>query len=196
MPTGDEWEERWREDNTPWDLGGVTPALDAWCKENPIRDQDILVPGCGRGHDAHYMSKRGARVVALDISPEALETARRAYPDSRVQWQVGDVTAVRTENSYDLVWEYTCFCALEPSMREPYFQGLARSLKPGGTYQGLVFHKVPDPENGPPFQIEPDAFHRLLGNHFEPAEFEADTIRSVKSRRGSEIWFRCLKKSY
>jgi len=189
MADVEDWRKRWRDKETPWDLKGVTPALIALVKRGPVAGLDVLVPGCGRGHDAHFMGRRGAEVVAVDIAPEALETARRIYPASPVSWQCRDVTTMDYQARFDLVWEYTCFCALEPGMRDAYLDRVAAALKPGGRYIGLVFAKVPNPEAGPPFQIEPEAFHALLSARFTVDAFEPYTERSVKPRRDSEIWF-------
>ena len=187
------WDARWQEDNTPWDLSGVTPALVAWRKGYGRKKEQILVPGCGRGHDAHFLSKSGASVTAVDFAPGALAAARQAYPDARVDWQQADVTALGWENRFHRVWEYTCFCALLPDVRKDYFGNLHKALMPGGVYWGMVFQEVPSPDNGPPFQIEPDAFRALLASFFHVEVFEEKTDRSIKARRGSEIWFEAVK---
>ena len=185
----EDWQKRWRDKETPWDLMGVTPALIGLVKERTVAGLDVLVPGCGRGHDAHFMARRGATVEAVDFAPEALETARRIYPASPVTWRCEDVTKMAYRDRFDLVWEYTCFCALEPSLRNDYLDRVAAALKPAGSYVGLVFAKVPQPEQGPPFQIDAQAFRALLEDRFTIDGFEPLTERSVKARRGSEIWF-------
>ena len=187
------WDAHWHEENTPWDLAGVTPALVAWHKAHGRKGEEILVPGCGRGHDAHFLSKGGALVTAVDFAPKALEAARNAYPQSRVDWQQADVTALTWESRFDRVWEYTCFCALSPSIRIDYFRNIQKTLTPGGAYWGMVFLAVPEPEDGPPFQVEPTEFRALLEAFFRVTAFEVETARSVKARRGSEIWFEAVK---
>lgn len=189
----EDWEGRWRIADTPWDLGGVTPALVDWCRRHELRGQRVLVPGCGTGHDAHFLSKRGAEVVGLDHAESALAAARAAHPATRVSWQSGDVRAMRFERGFDRVWEYTCFCALAPDSRRDYLRRVRASLHAGGVYWGMVFSSVPRPESGPPFQIGPGPFQRLLATFFEVVEFERQTPRSVKPRRGTEIWFATRK---
>lgn len=186
----EQWDARWNEDNTPWDMGGVTPGLLAWVRENSVKDTKVLVPGCGRGHDAVYMAKDGAQVTAVDYSSSALAAAKAAYPDSPVDWQQADVTALPFHDQFDLIWEYTCFCALQPHQRETYLDQVAQALKPGGRFIGITFLRVDKPE-GPPFAIEPEALRDMLTARFEVNEFEAPTNRSVKPRSGKEIWFAC-----
>ncbi len=188
--TAGQWNARWLDANTPWDLQGVTPALIDWRRRHDVKGRRILVPGCGQGHDAHYLAKAGARVVAVDFAPEALAAARRAYPHSAVDWRTMDATRMSFPTAFDRVWEHTCFCALDPSQRDAYLDRVHRALEPGGVYWGLVFSSVPKPDSGPPFSIEPAAFERLLARFFGSAvELELETPRSIKTRRGSEIWF-------
>ena len=183
------WDKRWREKNTGWDLGGVTPALIAWVKDHPVSKTAVLVPGCGSGYDAHYLAKQGADTVALDFSSSALEHARSLHPDSRVRWLEQDVTRLAFDAAFDLVWEYTCFVALHPHQREAYLAGLARALRPGGRYLGMVFQAVPNPDQGPPFQVDPDDFRALLERFFTVERIQVPAPHSIKPRRGAEIWF-------
>ena len=56
---------------------------------------------------------------------------------------------------FDLVWEHTCLCALDPAARSEYIAGVRSALKPEGTVAG-VFYMDPDldpGETGPPFGI-------------------------------------------
>ena len=46
-------------------------------KQCDIQDKKVLVIGCGFGDDAMYAAKMGAKVSALDISPESLDLAKR-----------------------------------------------------------------------------------------------------------------------
>ena len=189
MPERADWEDRWHNEETPWDLGGATPALVAWAKENDVAGKRVLVPGCGRGYDAHFLAKKGAIVTAVDLSEKAIAAARATHPGSRVDWRQGDVTALEERDTYDLVWEYTCLCALDRALLDAFIACMHRVLVPGGAYFGLTFHTVHDPEHGPPFQIKPEALRALLGAHFEIEALEADTTRSVKPRLGAEMWF-------
>lgn len=185
-----QWDARWQDRNTPWDLGGVTPALISWLPEQDLQGRDVLVPGCGRGHDAHYFSKLGAKVTAVDFAASALEAARQTYPNSAVTWCEADVTALPFEGAFDLVWEYTCFCALKPHQRQLYLENVQKALKPGGRFIGFTFLKVNKPE-GPPFAIDPKLLRSMLEQYFTIEAFEAPASRSIKPRRGAEIWFEC-----
>lgn len=192
--TPEAWSEHYQRQDIPWDLGGVTPALVAWAKKTDLKGKRVLAPGCGRGHDAHFLAKQGARVVGLDYSNDALEAAKEAYPNSSVKWVCGDATSYCADNAFDYIWEYTCFCALDPSLRPAYFANLAANMHGESQYLGMVFVKVPDPEGGPPFEVDTESFKALLEAHFKIKVMEVGTDRSVKDRFPNEIWFQVQKK--
>ncbi len=192
-PVQQEWAQKWSESQTPWDLEGVTPALVQWSQENILKGQRILVPGCGGGHDAHFLSKRSAVVTAVDFVPQALVRAQLNYPQSRTRWLQADVTALNHHDCYDRIWEYTCFCALAPRQRNAYGDQIRASLVSGGAYWGMVFATVADPHNGPPFAVAPDSFKEWLAARFEITHFEHPAPHSVKARRGMEISFEARK---
>jgi hypothetical protein len=52
-----DWDKRWRDNDTPWDQGDVTPALQELMEEKLVeipgfpRRGRFLVPGCGNVSD-------------------------------------------------------------------------------------------------------------------------------------------------
>ncbi len=47
-----------------------------------VEGKRVLDAGCGEGHLARALARRGARVLAIDASPRLIELARRADPDA------------------------------------------------------------------------------------------------------------------
>lgn len=188
-----QWEQVWQNGETRWDLGGVTPALVTFLREQPAHG-NVLVPGCGAGHDAYYWAKQGARVVAVDFAPSALAAAQARYQHTKITWTAADVTQLGYADQFDWVWEYTCFCALHPEARADYLDGINRALKPGGSYVGMVFSKVPK-DAGPPFAVAAADFRELLAARFTIEMFTDPAPQSIKPRRGREIWFHVTRSS-
>lgn len=56
-----------------------------------LRGARVLDAGCGTGAAAVEMAKRGADVVAVDISPALIAIARKRAPDAPVHWHAGDM---------------------------------------------------------------------------------------------------------
>ncbi len=77
-------------------------TADAW----PIPRGRALDLACGKGRNALFLAERGFDVVAIDISPIALEEGRRRAEERNlaVVWQQADLERIQLdENAYDLV---------------------------------------------------------------------------------------------
>ena len=164
------WDQRYREGRDGWELGAPTPPLDAFLRHDPRRPLppgQVLVPGCGRGHEAALLADLGFEAVGLDISREALGEARRLHGSERpglrwLQADLLDAAALRSagiaDGSLQGVVEHTCFCAIDPSRRADYLAAVTRLLTPGGWLLGLFWcHGRP---GGPPFGSDA---HQLEG---------------------------------
>jgi cyclopropane fatty-acyl-phospholipid synthase-like methyltransferase len=63
--------------------------------------------GCGEGKNAAYLAARGATVEAWDVSTLALENARKAWPQSPIEWQRRSATGLtRDQPEYDIIIAY------------------------------------------------------------------------------------------
>ena len=98
------------------------------------------MPGAGRAYDALALAASGfARVVALELSPSACDAAKREIEASghpraaSVEVCCGDF--FRHTGAYDLVWDCTFLCALDPSVRERWAAAHRSLLKPQGRRQ-------------------------------------------------------------
>jgi methyl halide transferase len=72
-----DWNERSVLGDTPWDKGAPAPPLLSWiARYGPLIR---VVPGCGLGHDVRAIAKTSpdARVLGLDLAPEALVQAKK-----------------------------------------------------------------------------------------------------------------------
>ncbi len=67
-------------------------------------EQPILEIGCGEGRDAAAVLAAGYRLLATDVSPEAVAYCRSRYPAFADRFQVLDCVAGRHEGRYDLIY--------------------------------------------------------------------------------------------
>ena len=70
------WDERYRQGDTPWDKGRASPALIAWLQENRgLMRGSVLVPGCGTGHDVRAIASAEPKSfpLGIDISKTAIQ---------------------------------------------------------------------------------------------------------------------------
>ncbi|KAL6552094.1 hypothetical protein OROGR_008248 [Orobanche gracilis] len=69
------WDECWKEDLTPWDLGRPTPVLVHLNNTGSLPKGRALVPGCGNDGDVVALACAERHVVGLDISDSAIKKA-------------------------------------------------------------------------------------------------------------------------
>ena len=70
------WNERYLQNDTPWDLAGPTPELVRLLDSKRWKPPGhVLVPGGGRGHDAILFARHGFTVDLVDFAPSAIEAA-------------------------------------------------------------------------------------------------------------------------
>jgi SAM-dependent methyltransferase len=154
-----DWNARYEANDTPWDKGSPTPVLDEIYQRHPdvFVGMSILVPGCGTGHDARWLAAQGAHATGVDISPLAITKALALDQDGQATYEIADFLDSREPllKEFDQIWEHTCFCALDPSLRGSYVAAAYRSLKPRGTLIGVFFidPEMDEGEMGPPFGI-------------------------------------------
>jgi ubiquinone/menaquinone biosynthesis C-methylase UbiE len=97
-----------------------------------VGSRRVLDLACGEGYGSALLARRAAAVVGVDVSQQAIDHARRAYPDLRnVEFQVGSCTAIPAPDaSIDVA---VSFETLEHiAEQERFMDELARVLKPGG----------------------------------------------------------------
>ena len=166
-----------------FDVGGPSATLiSALSSMGPPPEPDLtaLVPGCGRAYDALALARHGyAKVVAVDLSQTACDAALEELRSS------GDPAAAKVEvlcadyfqldgdaHNYDLIWDCTFLCALDPSVREQWAAQQRALLSARGTLLACVF-PVCEKKGGPPYAMSVPLVRNLL----EPVGFRATSTR-------------------
>lgn len=185
------WNERYRNGDTPWDLAGPTPEFVRVLDEKILPPKGtVILPGAGRGHDAILFAQRGYEVDLIDFAPDAVEAALIAAARERavVFGYCRDFFDLATvgfhQARYDVMVEYTFFCAISPDNRARYAKTAAALIKPGGILLGLFFPTQID-KPGPPFPVSQAEVEKVFAPYFE-LKFEKPQ-RSVKPREGREF---------
>ena len=186
------WQARWEAGNTPWDMGGPSPALIEYVAQRPEKDMRVLIPGAGSGHEAIWLRENGyPNVSVLDIAESAFDGLRK-HADGFPENQLINEDFFSHAGTYDLILEQTFFCALDPEMRPAYATKMHELLAPGGTLAGLLFDFPL--AAGPPFGGSVEEYR----SYFEPF-FEVKTMQratnSIKPRAGSELFFILKRKN-
>lgn len=183
--TPDYWQQVYDSEPRPgWDMDAPTPLVaELLSLASPTSGASVAVPGCGFGHDAAELARRGFRVTAFDFAPAALAGARARYGEA-VDWRQEDWFATAA-GPFEAVFDHTCFVAMAPERREAYVARTAELLTPGGLWLLAAFHDVQD-RVGPPFAIEKEALGRLAEASFEVLHL-VDATQSHSRRAGREL---------
>ena len=181
------WDQRWKDEQTGWDLGKPAPALIRFFEDKVLpRDYRILIPGCGNAWEAQALADNGYTDITLcDISPTLCAKLEKRFSTSQgIHIVCADFFSLN--GPFDLVIEQTFFCALQPDLRMDYAKQMANIIRPGGLLAGLWF-SIEFPFDGPPFGGNPHDYLQLLQEQFIIREAGPCPI-SVKPRQGNE-WF-------
>lgn len=170
-----DWDECYRNGETPWDKGGAAPPLLELLErhgDSLFGDGPVLVPGCGLGHDVRALAATGVPVLGLDISETAAAQARAIPAVGGETYETGDfLSAAWTANrDFSAVWEHTCFCAIDPTQRPKYAESAASVLTPGGIFAAVFYLTPNDPgeeDDGPPFNSTTAEIDALFAPFFE-----------------------------
>lgn len=186
------WEDRYRNNDAPWDASAITTPIKEYIDSLINKNQKILIPGAGNGHEFEYLINLGfTNVYMLDIAEQPLKNAAQRMPhipDDRFIF--GDFFL--HEEKYDLIIEQTFFCALSPELREAYVKQMHHLLTPGGTLAGVMFN-FPLTEQGPPFGGSPEEYTRRFSPYFDIEKMET-AHNSIKPRDGRELFVIFKKK--
>src|SRR4029450_13068714 len=116
----------------------------------------VAVPGSGRAHDARLLARRDYRVTAFDFAEAAVAEARRLAAGDGVDMAVEqrDVFTLGRDHreTFDGVWEYTCFCPTAPARPADYADVRHPILTPGGLLLAC-FYPRREAQDGPPFPV-------------------------------------------
>ncbi|KAF9891941.1 hypothetical protein FE257_002904 [Aspergillus nanangensis] len=176
-----------------------------------LHRKKALVPGCGRGVDVLLLASFGYDAYGLEYSKTALKECQEEERVNADKYTVRDEAIGRgkvmfvqgdffkddwleglglSRNCFDLVYDYTFFCALDPSMRPKWALRHTQLLAPSprGNLICLEFprHKKSSLQ-GPPWGSTSEAYMEHLSHPGEEipynsnGECKSDPLREVSN---------------
>ncbi len=182
------WSERYRTGDTPWDLKGPHPSLSRVIATLKLQRSRILVLGCGHGHDAAWFARAGHIVTAIDFSEEAIARAKAEYagvPDLTFLQADALNLSTKFDQSFDIVFEHTLYCAIDPARRSDLEKSWLRALTDHGHVCGFFF--ASEKRNGPPFGGSEWELRSRFAKRFRTLYWQR-VKDSNASRLGSELF--------
>jgi SAM-dependent methyltransferase len=164
-------------ERVPWADEAPNPWLVEWLNNQSISSKGTpaCVVGSGLGDDAEELSRRGFDVTAFDISPTAVDWARRRFPESSVEYRVEDLFSLPgpMEGAFDFVFEAYTLQPLPVEIRGVAISCVASLVAAGGELLVVTRGREPEqiPEGPPPWAL---SRQELAG--FEAAGLVLDTL--------------------
>lgn len=120
----------------PWADLEPNPYFKQWAETNGLKGdgRKALVVGCGLGDDANYLNDLGFEVSAFDLSPTAIEWAKKLYGTEKVQFEVMNLFEPPRGwlGAFDFVLEIYTIQPLPIEMRDDAIDAVARFVKDDG----------------------------------------------------------------
>ncbi len=185
------WNQKYIINDTSWDLHGPTPYFSEWIKLQtpPLK---ICILGAGNGYDAFHFSSLGHDVTAVDFADEPIKFMNQKSKElsqsiNVVQDDIFNLPHQYSE-TFDIVFEQTCFCAINPRRREEYVKMVHSILNRDGRFVGFLFPINKDEnEGGPPFAVKLEKTLPLFEKYFNLlAKYFPD--KSITQRKGNEFF--------
>ena len=165
----------------PWSIGAPQPELAALIEQGKFHG-DVLDVGCGEAAISLALAERGYTTVGLDLSPTAIDLARREAEQrglTNVTFEVADISSFTGHDGrFGTIVDSTLFHSIPVEAREGYQQSISRAAAPGASYFALVFDRAAVPE-GPINAVTADELREVVSKYWtvdeiRPARLHAD----------------------
>ncbi|HEY1960416.1 MAG TPA: class I SAM-dependent methyltransferase [Polyangiaceae bacterium] len=172
------WDELYRNDEIeklPWFFAELDPDLAKALAENGVAPgARVLDQGTGPGTQARELAKRGYVVTASDLSPAAIDYAKRHADGAKITFAVDDVLATKLAGPFDAIFDRGCFHVLSVESHRPYAASMKRLPAPRGFLFLKTFSHLQPGEQGP-HRFTREEIHAAFDADFEVLSI-VDTI--------------------
>jgi SAM-dependent methyltransferase len=136
-----DWDESYVGPPPPWDIGCPQPAFERLAEAGMLIGE-LLDAGCGTGEHTMLAALHGAHAIGIDVSPRAIEAARRKAADRRVScgFQVLDAFRLdKLETRFDTVVDSGLFHVFDDVARVRYVSSLSGVVRIAGHVHLMCF---------------------------------------------------------
>jgi SAM-dependent methyltransferase len=135
----------------PWNIETPPDILVELVESETVKPCKAVDLGCGIGHYALYLARRGFDVTGIDISPTAIKLAQEKAEKERVtcKFIVADVIRDLDEvkDTFDFAYDWSLLHHVYPENRRNYIENVNKLLNSGGQYLSVCFSEK-DPHFG------------------------------------------------
>lgn len=208
----DYWQQRYKNGETGWDMGQVSPPLKAYFDDVLIpqanKNDKILIAGAGNAYEVAYLHQYGfTHVYLLDFAQQPLDNFLATVPDFprehlihadffELNRQPAPAASASWQHFFGYAIEQTFFCAIDPARRPDYVTQMHHLLKPDGTLVGLLFDTdfgFSNDKSEPPFGGSRAEYQALFAPTFT-IHTMSTSHNSHPSRQGNELFIQMSPK--
>lgn len=181
------WDSIYRSEDPPgWELNDSAKPLKEVLPQLKLLKSNIAVLGSGSGNDAAYFASHGHIVTGFDFSDEAIHQSHQKYGNIKnLTFEKADIFSLPDKfwGQFDVVFDHTCFCAIDPLRRNELVNVWRQLLKDDGHLLGIFF--TMDRPLGPPFGTTEWELQKRLDGRFRPL-YWTRWRSSIVKRQGLE----------
>ncbi len=163
------WEERYRQNETPWDTGLPSSELMRVLAARRIGPCRVLELGCGTGTNVVWLAEQGFDAMGVDVSPRAIEAARHRAAEAGVSphFMAGNLLTLEgLGEPFDLLFDRGCYHAVRRDDCDGYLRTADRWTRPGALALVLTGNARQEGQDGPP-RVTEEELRTELGRVFE-----------------------------
>lgn len=161
-----DWDEVYRQGQTPWDSGRNCSELVRVLEEEIVAPGHALDLGCGTGTNAIFLARMGFDVTGVDISQVAIDRAKEKAEAAglSVLFMLANLPNVFLPGKiYDFVFDRGCFHAIKNEDRPKYVEMLEKITREGSIYLMLCGNAKEPRTPGPPTLTEDEIRETFSG---------------------------------
>lgn len=164
------WEDRYKTGDLPWDSGIRSRELARVLEEQKIAPCRTVELGAGSGTNAVFLAEQGFDVTALELSPTAVELAKKRAEDANVSVEflsadVGNLD--RDLQPFDFLFDRGCFHCVRRENLSGFRKTLKQLSRPGTRYLLLTGNANEQTEDQGPPRLHEHEIRADLGDLFE-----------------------------
>ena len=142
MTIEEQYRERYKSGDTPWDAGQPDFNLIEVVTQKPILSCKVLDIGCGTGDNSIWLAQNGFKVIGTDTSDIALQKAREKASKASVEckFELVDFLKNKIEGApFGFVFDRGCFHSFSSGKdRKRFAENVADHLNEAGLWLTIV----------------------------------------------------------
>ncbi len=160
-----DWDDSYIGPSAPWDVGHPQPAFVRLAESGALAGA-LLDAGCGTGEHTILAARHGARALGIDVSPRAVEIARRKAVERGIDTSFREFDALRIDalgETFDTIVDSGLFHVFDDEARTRYVTALHAALRPGGRVHLMCFSDR-QPGDWGPRRVTEGELHAAFGS--------------------------------